>query len=154
MKKFAAHYLLTNTGLLLKNGMAVAQDDGTIHFIDTKGELTEAERMIFHSGLLISAFEFIKSKKFTLPSGTVNKPKLFYPLINKELITLNEVIDLAEQHQDQFPEMNILQLLNQTEQALQSASFVKNTIPGLYLLSGIDAKNLHFTLRTRLKKVI
>lgn len=155
MRKFAAHYLLTDTGLLLKNGMVVAHDNKSIQFIDTKGELTEIERMIFHSGLLMGAYEFIKSNGAISESLDAENPLLvFHSLFNKKIITLNEIIDLAKHLQDQFPKMNVPQLLNKADQALQSQAFVKKTIPGLYLLSGLDLEKVRFTAKTRLKKVI
>ncbi|HLN72867.1 MAG: hypothetical protein ACM3O8_06145 [Methylococcaceae bacterium] len=155
MKKFAAHYLLTDTGLLLKNGMAVADDSANIQFIDTKGELTELEQMIYHSGLLIGNCEFIKTDGLIpTPVENENPLQLFDSILNKDQLSLKEVIDLARQFQDQFSGMNIPQILIKTEQALIDKSYIKRIIPGLYLLSGINLQTLHFTPHSRLKKIL
>lgn len=155
MRKFAAHYLLTDTGLLLKNGMAVADDSANIQFIDTRGGLTEVEQMIFLSGLLIGNSEFIKSEGFTTAGVENENPlQLFDSILNKNQLPLKEVIDLARQLQDRFPQMNIPAILHQTEQVLISKAYIKKTIPGLYLLSGINLHTLRFTPRSRLKKIL
>lgn len=155
MRKFAAHYLLTDTGLLLKNGIAVADDNANIQFIDTKGELEEIEQMIFHSGLLVGNYEFIKCTDLTKDHGENENPlQLFHSNLNTDHLSLKEVIDLAKQLQDQFPEMNIPQILTKTEQALILKTYVKRTIPGLYLLSGLNLRTLRFTPHSRLKKIL
>lgn len=155
MRKFAAHYLLNDTGLLLKNGIAQVEDNGTIQFVDTKGELQEMERLVFHSGLLFRAFEFRKvSNSITrLPPFETTYP-LLRQVTDKDLLTPNEVIDLARQLQVQCPQMNIPQIIRHIEQVLQAASFEKKTIPGLYLLSALDLGSLRFTEKTRLKKIV
>lgn len=152
MKKFAAHYLFTDNGLLLKNGIAVANNK-TFQFIDTGGELTEIEQMIFHSGLMIGAFEFIKQDDFASANSTGNLPLLLDQVLSKDHLSLIEIIDLVRQLQDSFPERNIPDLLNKIEQVLLSNGFIKQTIPALYLLSGLDLKTLRLTDTTRLKKV-
>lgn len=155
MRKFAAHYLLTDTGLLLKNGMAVADDSANIQFIDTRGELSEIEQMIFHSGLLIGNSEFIKSEGLATAGVENDNPlQWFDSILNKDQLPLKEVIDLARQLQDRFPQMNIPAILNKTEQVLISKAYIKKTIPGLYLLSGINLHTLHFTPQSRLKKIL
>lgn len=154
MIKHAAHYLLTDNGLLLKNGIAVANNNAAFQFIDTKGELSEIEQLIFHSGLMISAFEFIRQEDLTHSTGTENLLSLFYPTINKDHLSLKEVIDLARELQDSFAELNIPGLLHKIEQVLLANGFVKKTIPALYLLSALDLQTLRFTEKTRVKKVV
>lgn len=154
MIKHAAHYLLTDAGLLLKDGIAVAHANTSIQFIDTGGELTEIEQLIFHSGLMISAFEFLRQDDLSHFPGTEQLPSLFYPFINKDHLSLKEVIDLAGQLQDLLPESTIPGLLKEIEQVLLFNGFTKKNIPSLYLLSGLDLKTLRFTERTRLKKVV
>jgi hypothetical protein len=154
MRTFAAHYLLTDSGLLLKNGIAITNDNKTFQFIDSKGELIEIEQMIFHSGLMMGAFEFIKQDDFTSSHKAEHLLSLFDPILNKDHLSFKEAIDLARQLQDAFPDRNIPDLLNKIEQVLLSNGFVKKTIPSLYLLSALDLKTLRFTERTRLKKVV
>ena len=154
MKKFAAHYLLTDSGLLLKNGMVVVDNNQPFQFIDTRGELTEIEQLIFLSGLLISAYEVIKQDDLTPSSGTENLLSLHYPILNKDHLSFKEVIDLARQLQDSYPDSNIPDMLKKIDQQFLPNGFVKKTIPALYLLSALDLKTLRFTERTRLKKVV
>ncbi|MGE5395841.1 MAG: hypothetical protein ACM3P1_13945 [Candidatus Saccharibacteria bacterium] len=153
MIKHAAHYLLTDSGLLLKNGIAAADNNGTFRFIATREELIEIEQLIFHSGLMISAFEFIKEDNLSTSTGTKDLHPLFYPIINKDHLSIKEVIELARELQHVFPEMNIPDLLQKIEQVLLSNGFVKKTVPALYLLSGLDLQTLRFTERTKVKKV-
>lgn len=155
MRKFAAHYLLTDTGLLLKNGMALADDHSNIQFIDTKGELAEVEQMIFHSGLLMGSYTFIKTDGIT-NAGLENEipQQLVDSILNKDQLLLKEMIDLAMQLQDLFPQLNIPAILHKTEQVLISKAYIKKTVPGLYLLSGINLHTLRFTPRSRLKKIL
>lgn len=154
MTKFAAHYLFTHSGQLLKNGIALLDNNRTIQFIDTRDELTEIEQLIFHSGLMMGAFEFIKQDDLTNSNALEPSLALFNPIIKKDHLSFKEVIGLTRQLQDSFPDENIPDLLQKIEQVLLSNAFVKKNLAALYLLSGLDMKNLRFTERTKLKKVV
>jgi cytosine/adenosine deaminase-related metal-dependent hydrolase len=57
MKRFSAQYIFTNTGSALKRAVITAEDDGTIVSIsDTGGNLSEAESISFHNGIIIPGF--------------------------------------------------------------------------------------------------
>jgi len=57
MKSFSAHYILTNTGPLLKRSLIRTDDDGTIISIeDTKGDLREDHSVEFYNGVIIPGF--------------------------------------------------------------------------------------------------
>jgi aminodeoxyfutalosine deaminase len=57
MKKFAATYVYTLCGEVLKNGIVVVDNEGTIlDVIDTGGELRELASMEFHAGIIVPGF--------------------------------------------------------------------------------------------------
>lgn len=158
MKKFAAHYLLTSTGVLLKNGLAVTGEDGFVTaYIDTKGEIQELEQMTFHSGLLLEAFELEKREQWAVISFPEDLFHLqLIPLLaNSGSISLHQLIDTAKELQQQFPEIKIPDLLNKMLMILISeAGYIKKPLPGLFLLKGLDLAGMHFTPASRLKKIL
>lgn len=155
MRKFAAHYLLTPTGRLLKNGIALAKDNGTIQWMDTKGQVDEYERMIFHSGLLLEGFEFQKMPGSALHfPPPENSPSLFNQFAHLNRLSLNEWVELAKQLQVLQPEMDMVKIIEHMEQELKTMGYEKKTIPGLYLLSGMDLGNLRFKDKTSVKKIV
>ncbi|HQG62600.1 MAG TPA: amidohydrolase family protein [Bacteroidales bacterium] len=57
MRSFSAHYILTNSGPLLKRSVIRTDDDGTIISIeDTKGCLKEDPMVEFYNGIIIPGF--------------------------------------------------------------------------------------------------
>src|SRR3990172_3059540 len=57
MRKISASYIFTGKGKLLKNGILVIDDDGTvIDLIDTKGKLTEISSLEHYNGILCPGF--------------------------------------------------------------------------------------------------
>lgn len=57
MRKFSAHYIFTGNGEILKHGILVTDDDGTIReVIDTGGHMREQAGVAFHSGILVPGF--------------------------------------------------------------------------------------------------
>lgn len=158
MKKFAAHYLLTDTGVLLKNGIAVTSEDGfVVEYIDTRGELKELEQMIFHSGLLLGAFELEKQEgPAVVPfPEDLFQLQLIHLLASSDHIPLQQLMDAAKELQKQFPEMIIPELLNKMFTILISDSgYVKKPLPGLYLLTQLEMAGPHFTPASGLKKIL
>lgn len=158
MKKFAAHYLLTDTGALLKNGIAVTGNEGFVaEYIDTKGQIQEMERMTFHSGLLLGAFELEKNEEPAIVPFPEDlfQFQLIHLLANSDHITLHQLLDTAKELQKQFPEMTIPDLLNRMFTILISeAGYIKKPLPGLFLLQGLDLSGMHFTPVSRLKKIL
>ena len=158
MRKFAANYLISNTGAFLKNGMAVAGEDGFIdQFIDTNGDLIEVEQLSFHNGILMAGIIFTKINA-TQPNGvSVNTFKLLVlqSVSESTQLSIQNLIDLCKQLQLQFPEMKIPAIMNEIyEVLLGEGGFIKETNPEIYLLTSVDLVKLHFTPKTRLKKII
>ena len=57
MKRFAAQYIITNSGPPLKRAVITTADDGTIISIeDTAGDLKEKHSTEFHNGIIIPGF--------------------------------------------------------------------------------------------------
>jgi aminodeoxyfutalosine deaminase len=57
MKRLSAQYIVTNKGPLLKRGLIVTEDDGTIISVEeTKGDLTETHKTEFYNGIIIPGF--------------------------------------------------------------------------------------------------
>ena len=57
MKKFAAQYIITASGSLLKRGIITCTDDGTIVSVtDTGGEMPEEASTQFYNGIIIPGF--------------------------------------------------------------------------------------------------
>ncbi|HET6559674.1 MAG TPA: hypothetical protein VFG54_20280 [Prolixibacteraceae bacterium] len=158
MKKFAAHYLLTDTGILLKNGIAVTDEDGfVVEYIDTKGDIQELEQMIFHSGLLLGAFELERQQVPAISPFTEDlfQLQLIHLPANSDHIALHQLMDTGKVMQRQFLHMTIPDLLNSMLTVLLTqAGYVKKPLPGLYLLTGLDRSGLHFTTASRLKKIL
>ena len=57
MRKFSAHYIFTGTGVVLKKGIVVTNDEGVItDLIDTGGNLEEIASVEFYNGILVPGF--------------------------------------------------------------------------------------------------
>lgn len=157
MRKYAANYLVSDTGAFLKNGMAIAQTDGFIgQYIDTGGDLREVEQLSFHNGILIAGFTFVKNKTIS-PNLLIENP--FGSMVLQfagrfAQLTIQDYMHLGKELQVQFPEMKIPAIMNgMTEILLSKGGFQKQILPEVYLLAGVDLVNLHFTPKSRLNKI-
>jgi cytosine/adenosine deaminase-related metal-dependent hydrolase len=57
MRKISAHFIITGKGEVLKNGIVVLDDAGTvIELIDTMGAIKESAGVEFYSGLIVPGF--------------------------------------------------------------------------------------------------
>ena len=64
MKKLAANYVISDSGEILKNGIILAEDEGSVlEYIDTEGDLQEIARLEFHNGILLGGFTFVKVRE-------------------------------------------------------------------------------------------
>lgn len=157
MRKFAANYLVSDTGVFLKNGMVIARADGVIEqYIDTKGDLREVEQLSFHNGILIAGFSFTRNKTSS-PNLLSDNP--FWSMVLQlaggfEQLLIQDYMEMGKKLQVQFPRMKIPAIMNEITAALLSeGGFEKQTNPGLYLFTGVDLVNLHFTPKSRLMKI-
>lgn len=158
MRKFAANYLVSEAGVFLKNGIVIAQDDGTVlRTIDTKGDLSETEQLIFNNGILMGGCSFSNTNATTAESETDQSLRsfVFKSILGTKQFSIQNLIDLGKQVQIQFPEMKIPAILNEISEVLQTnGGFIKENIPGIYLLNGVDLSRLRFTPKSRLKKIL
>jgi cytosine/adenosine deaminase-related metal-dependent hydrolase len=57
MKRFAAQYVITNSGLPLKRAVVTTENDGTIISVeDTRGNLKEKHSTVYYNGIIIPGF--------------------------------------------------------------------------------------------------
>jgi hypothetical protein len=158
MRKFAANYLISEAGIFLKNGVIASDDDGTtVQYYDTKGDLRESSQLIFHNGILIAGYMFVKTKSVLTVSDSDSLIRSFVlqSVIGLSQISIYELIELGKLVQNQFQEMKIPEILIEITEILQTyGGFSKENLPGVFLLIGADLSQLHFTPKTRLKKIL
>jgi len=158
MRKFAAHYLVTDVGVFLKNGIALVGDDGFIvQYIDTTGDLKEIEQLTFYNGILMGGTQFTKTISTQTNRVTDNSFQkfVFQSVADSTQLSIENLIDLGKVLQLQFPEMKIPAILNEmSDVLLGEGGFIKEIIPGIYLLSKVDLVELKFTPKSWLKLII
>lgn len=157
MRKYAANYLVSDTGVFLKNGIAIARTDGFIEkYIDTIGDLREVEQLSFYNGILIAGFTFARDKSFIpniLTGNPIESMVIEFLSVSVQL-SIQNYMEMGKELQVLFPEMKIPAIMNEMTQILLSkGGFRKENNSGLYLLTGVDLVNLHFTPKSRLKKI-
>jgi len=158
MKKFAANYLVSNTGKFLKNGIVVATEEGeAVEFIDPGDDLREIAQLIFFNGILITDYRFIRMRS-DFPNNVSVSPlesRIIQLTTDLNEITIQNVIETGMQIQVQFPEMTIPQILIEiTNSLLNDGRFSGMNVPGIYLLSGVNLSELRFTQQSKLKKIL
>lgn len=155
MRKFAANYLVSDNGVYLKNGILVAGEDGfAIEYIDTKGDLREIAQLTFLNGILMAGCTFVKTKAANSEPEQPFESMVMKSLAATAKFSIYEMIDLGKRVQLQFPEMKIPEIMNKITSTLQTyGGFSVESQPGIYLLSGADLVNLHFSPLSRLKKI-
>lgn len=157
MKKFAANYLVSEDGFLLKNGVVVVGEDGfAINYIDTKGDLRETEQLIFYNGIILPGSIYTKKNDSVTFAGTDNSFQLFilHSVAELNQFSIQNLIELGKQVQIRFPEMTIHSILIEIPKILMSSGgFLKEKLAGIYLLTGANLTELRFTPKSRLKKI-
>jgi hypothetical protein len=158
MRKYTANYLISDNGIFLKNGIMVAEENGTVvQYIDTTDDLKEIALLSFHNGILMPGCMFLKS------NAPIPAPESYHPIFKlvmnltkeRSLLSIQNLIDLVKNVQEKFPEMKIPEIMNKTQDILLSNSgFIKENIPGIFLLTGVDLPQLHFTQKTRIKRIL
>ncbi|MEI8113722.1 MAG: hypothetical protein WCI54_08830 [Bacteroidia bacterium] len=158
MRKFTANYLLSDSGVFLKNGIVIAEDDGTVmEYRDTAGDLKEIEQMSFHNGILIAGFTFSKDTGLVPLPEADNTVRSFVILSVTGMLqfSIHDFIESGKQIQDHFPEMIIPEIMNEMAEILVAdIGFKKEKTPGIFLLSGVDLPHMHFTQQTRIKRIL
>ncbi|HZL10400.1 MAG TPA: hypothetical protein VFC65_10410 [Prolixibacteraceae bacterium] len=157
MRKFAANYLVSETGIFLKNGIVIVEEDGTIvQFLDTKGDLREIAQLSFHNGILMTGCIFVRTNDLLAVAETKDSIRHFVFKLTTGInqISIQTLVEWCKQIQEQFPTMKAPEILNEIAEFLQSSGgFTKEYIPGIFLLIGVDLVHLRFTPKSRLKKI-
>lgn len=157
MRKFTANYLVTPSGTFLKNGILIAEENGTAtEFIDTRGDLKEIAQLTFHNGILFPGYLFSKTDFGVAPVETddIFQNCVIHLSAGLQDISLQELIDFGKQVQLQFPETKIDEIvLGITRSLLNFGGFSRQILPGIFLLTGADLPKLRFTPHCKLKKI-
>lgn len=158
MRKFAANYVLSESGGLLKNGIVIAEDDGSVlEYIDTGGKLEEIARLIFYNGILMGGFTFVKVRE---PLPVFDFDPRFSSLVlpgleGKNEISIQDWLTICKLVPEYFPDMIITEIMKGiTDIICSEGGFRKEYIPGIYLLTGSDLIVLKLTRNCRLKRVL
>ena len=150
MKRFAANFLLDESGNLLKNGILETDDTGNvIRIVNTKGDLREIAQLAFQNGILLFGLRLAKIGSV----DTQSRLPEFLP--ETDQISLQSLIEAGKLVQQQFPEKTISKFFSETAEILvQSGNYQKVPEPGVFLLTGVDLVNMKFTPKSRLKKLL
>jgi len=158
MRKFASNYVLSESGDFLKNGILIAEDDGSVlEYIDTDGKLSEIAQLIFFNGILIANFEFVRVQESAHVYEFDNRfSSLILPeLEEKNEITIHNWLKICQQVQRYFPEMIITEIFEGINQILcAEGGFRKENQSGVYLLDGTDLVVLKLSENCRLKRIL
>jgi len=158
MKKFAANYVISDSGELLKNGIILAEDEGSVlEYIDTEGDLQEIARLEFHNGILLGGFTFVKVRE-AVPM--MDFDSRFSSIILPEISGMNEIsilkwLDICKKIPALFPDMMITKIMRGiTDILCTDGGFRKEDTPGIYLLTGSDLIVLKLTINCRIKRIL
>jgi len=158
MKKFAANYLVSESGEFIKNGIIIATEQGdVIEVIDQGEDLREIAQLKFFNGIVMTNFRFVRihSEFQRSESVTLLESAIFQLFADIDEINIQVLIETGMHIQEQFPEMTIPQILNEISKSfLNDARFSRMNVPGIYLLSGVNLSELKFTDRSKLKKLL
>lgn len=156
MKKFAANYMVSDGGQLLKNGIVITDDDGFVaELIDTRGDLDEMDRLIFLNGILLPECLYFRNLQEEMKNDQEDLPGQFILQLMSRLdqLSANQIFDIAQQVQFQFPDRTIAEIFIAIYSFLDTY-FIRKKSSGLFLIIGSDLVPLHFTERSRLKKIV
>jgi hypothetical protein len=158
MKKFAANYLVSDTGDFLKNSILVAEDDGTVlEYIDTKGHLKEIARLVFYNGILLAAFNFVRvheARSFDEPDNRLSSFLLAEAGSNNE-VSIYAWLDACKKVQEYFPDMAVTEIFEGvTEFLVTDGGFRKESVPGVFLLTGSNLEILKLSQNSKLKRIL
>ena len=158
MKKLAANYVISDSGELLKNGIILAEDEGSVlEYIDTEGYLQEIARLEFHNGILLGGFTFVKVRE-AVP--IMDFDSRFSSIILPEISGMNEIsilkwLDICKKIPALFPDMMITEIMRGiTDILCTDGGFRKEDTPGIYLLTGSDLIILKLTINCRIKRIL
>ena len=158
MRKFAANYVISGSGDLLKNSILIAEGDGTVlEYIDTKGKLQEMAQLPFLNGILMAGFNFVRVRELLQDLGDDDRLSSF---ILQELEGENEIsmlkwLEICKRASYYLPDLVITEYFKEINNWLfLDGGFRKEDGSGVYLLTGTDLLALKLTGNTRLKRIL
>jgi hypothetical protein len=157
MKKFTANFLIDDSGLFLKNGIVISDNNGTVlQFIDTKENLKEMARLTFLNGILITGFCYTKTgSSAIIPEDNPVALAVHQAIQEINQFSIRGFLDLCKSVQEQFSELKIQEIFSETSAALESnGTFERQQLPGLFLISGLDLPGLRFKPTTTIKQIL
>jgi len=158
MKKFAANYLVTESGEWIKNGIIVATEVGdVVEIIDQGEDLREIEQLTFFNGILFTNFRFVRIHSDLPEKNSVSQLESLIIQLATDLneVSIQIVIEAAMQIHVQFPEMTIPQIFTELSNSMfGNGNFSRINLPGIYLLSSVNLSERRFTPRSKLKKIL
>jgi len=153
MKKLAANYILSDSGHLLRNGVLLADDSGSvIEIVDTRGDLDEMAQLTFHNGILIANNLYVRKNSASIEKGELVQ-FIDLKIGGFQQLTSSEIIDVAKQTQEEFPQIKIPEIAVAIFSLLNSY-FSKKEQPGVFLLIHSDLIGLHFKPQSKLKRIL
>jgi hypothetical protein len=132
MKRFAAQYVVTNSGPLLKRSVVTVEDNGTIVSVtDNAGVLTEEHSTEFHNGIIIpgtniTILEELKALQLTLPEIPL-EDLIRHAAINSHAVP-GDSEQLVEIIQGRKPGLLLIQDLDLQKMKLLPESYITRLI--------------------------
>ena len=156
MKRFAANYVVSESGVFLKNGIVEADENGNfIRFINTGGNLRESALLSFHNGIVMTGFEFVKVSEIVRGAEDSFHVFIYSHISDFERITMPSLIETGKLVQEHFPDRKMPEIMKEiAEVLLAEGAFTKEIIPGIFLLTGADLPEMRFTSKSRIKKLL
>jgi hypothetical protein len=167
IRKFSATWVYTLVGPPLKNGIVSVDEAGFIvDVMDTGGKLTESERLVYHSGLLIPGF-VVSAVSDPVTNSDIPTDNLFREIGitgtgGLTSISLQSILAGMMAIQAQFPEISTGELLTRAclhgsktlgiDDHFGSLSVGKQ--PGLLLLTGNELYSHRFTTQSRVIRLV
>jgi len=156
MKRFAANYVVSESGAFLKNGIVEADENGNfIRLINTGGDLRESALLSFHNGIVMTGFELVKVSEIVPATQDAFHVFIYSHISASARITMPNLIETGKLVQEHFPDRKIPEIIKEmAEVLLAGGAFKKEIIPGIFLLIGADLPELRFTSKSRIKKLL
>jgi hypothetical protein len=158
MKKLAANYVLSESGDLLKNGILIAEDDGSVlEYTDTQGNLQEMAQLTFHNGILMANFSFVRvHESLPLFEHDERFMSTFLPdLASKGEVSILGWLEICKMFSASYSDLIISQVFREvTSTICGDGGFRKENVPGVYLLTGSDLLVLKLSKNVRLKRIL
>jgi len=161
--KFAAHYIITGTGVVLRNGIAEVDREGRIvALIDNEGGLREQAGMEFHSGIICPAFPELP-QGFAIEELFRKFPHLqnYRSDLPADLAGLKGFFNWVKNIQLRKPDTELSALISlfcrevgEKLHPTRNGTIEAGKSPGLAVISGVDYQQLRLTENARIRRLV